>query len=113
MALCAEAGCQAEVTRGRCARHRREHDRRYASRNRQLYNSKRWRLTRRRKLFLSLLCELEHDGCEGLASEIHHRTPLSEDDSDRNRWSLDGLVSACRPCHSRETRREQLAVREA
>jgi 5-methylcytosine-specific restriction enzyme A len=103
--LCAEAGCQARVSRGRCARHRRERDRRYLSRNRQLYNSKRWRLTRERKLSISPTCER----CgETLAQEVHHRTSLADDDSDRNRWSLDGLVSVCKPCHSRETRREQI-----
>jgi 5-methylcytosine-specific restriction endonuclease McrA len=107
--LCLEPGCgSAARSRGRCDRHRREQTKRHRSRHNAFYASKRWRITRRRKLFTAPLCELEHPGCEGLATEVHHRVPLDQDDSNRNRYSLEGLVSACRPCHSRESRREQL-----
>ena len=56
------------------------------------------------KLFLNPLCELEHPGCLRIASEVHHRVAI-EDGGDE--YALDNLVSACKPCHSVETMREQ------
>jgi 5-methylcytosine-specific restriction endonuclease McrA len=106
--LCTTPGCMAEVTRGRCPEHTAEQTKRHRSRHNAVYASKRWRITRRRKLFATPLCELEHPGCEGIASEVHHKTPLDQDDSIQNRFAMAGLVSACNPCHSRETRREQI-----
>jgi 5-methylcytosine-specific restriction protein A len=106
MRLCTAPGCSEPVGTGnRCREHNRERNRRYASANRPTYNSGRWRLTRHRKVHIDPICEL----CENaLATEVHHRTPLTEDDSDGNRYSITGLVSVCSPCHSRETRHEQL-----
>jgi 5-methylcytosine-specific restriction enzyme A len=110
--VCAEAGCPNPVTgRGRCDLHRKAKERDRArirraenrERNR-LYARKRWRMTRKHKLFLNPLCELEHQGCLGLANEVHHRVAI-EDGGDH--YALDNLVSACKPCHSRETLREQ------
>jgi hypothetical protein len=51
--LCAAAGCQAEVTRGRCAKHAAEADRSHRRRHRDIYATKRWELTRRRKALCS------------------------------------------------------------
>jgi len=70
-----------------------------------MYASKRWAMHRRRKLFLNPLCELEYPGCLGIANEVHHRVAM-EDGGDP--WAMDNSVSTCKPCHSRETRREQV-----
>jgi len=70
-----------------------------------MYASKRWAMHRRRKLFLNPLCELEHAGCQGIANEVHHRIAMEDGGA---KYALDNLVSTCKPCHSRETRREQL-----
>jgi 5-methylcytosine-specific restriction enzyme A len=69
-----------------------------------MYARKRWALTRRAKLFANPLCELEHPGCLGIASKVHHRVAMEDGGAD---YDLDNLVSTCKPCHSRETRREQ------
>jgi 5-methylcytosine-specific restriction enzyme A len=99
MALCAEAGCQAEVTRGRCAKHSAEADRRHRRRHRDIYATKRWAITRRRKLTMNPICER----CNSeLATEVHHANGYDEP------HALSGLEALCSRCHSRETRREQL-----
>ena len=110
--VCIEAGCPNPVTsRGRCDFHReaKERDRSRVRRaeNRErnrFYARKRWRMTRKRKLFLNPLCELEHPGCLRIASEVHHRVAIEDGGGE---YALDNLVSACKPCHSVETRREQ------
>ena len=67
-------------------------------------------MTRKRKLFLNPLCELQHACCTGLANEVHHQVAL-QDGGDI--FSLANLVSACKPCHAVETSREQLIRRRA
>ena len=112
--LCLEAGCPNPAAgRGRCDFHRKalERDRSRVrreegrARNR-MYASKRWAMFRRHKLFLNPLCELEHPGCRGLANEVHHKVALEDGGA---AYALDNLISTCKPCHSRETRLEQLA----
>jgi 5-methylcytosine-specific restriction endonuclease McrA len=73
------------------------------------YARKRWTMARRNKLFLTPLCALEHPGCLGIANEIHHRVAM-EDGGDA--YAIENFVSTCKPCHSRETRREQRARTE-
>lgn len=111
--LCAEPRCPNPATgRGRCDAHRKTNERHRSrvrredarERNR-FYARKRWAVTRNHKLFLAPLCELQHPGCEGIASEVHHRIAMEDGGAE---YTLDNLVSACKPCHSRETRREQL-----
>lgn len=92
------------IYRGRCAKHSTQRNRSLNRAGRQLYNSKRWKMTRRRKLNQDPLCELGHEGCLGLASEVHHAVAL-EDGGEP--LAMSNLVSSCKPCHSRETRREQ------
>jgi 5-methylcytosine-specific restriction endonuclease McrA len=62
-------------------------------------------MTRKAKLFANPLCALEHPGCLGIANEVHHRIAMEDGGAEH---AMDNLVSACKPCHSRETRREQL-----
>jgi 5-methylcytosine-specific restriction endonuclease McrA len=70
---------------------------------RELYSKKRWKITRAKQLFRQTLCELQHPGCLGIANEVHHRVPIREGGEV---YALANLVSACKPCHSVETRRE-------
>ncbi len=71
-----------------------------------MYARKRWGMFRRQKLYLNPLCELEHDGCRGIANEVHHKVAMEDGGAP---YALDNVVSTCRPCHSRETRREMVA----
>jgi 5-methylcytosine-specific restriction protein A len=108
--LCLESKCPNPATaKGRCDFHRKLQERERSrvrrdearARNR-LYASKHWAMVRRRKLSLNPICEL----CDvALATEVHHRTAL-EDGGEK--FAAENLVSCCRPCHSRETRREQI-----
>lgn len=109
--LCLEPGCPNPATaKGRCDTHRkalkrdRSRVRREDGRERnRLYASKRWAMTRERKLFLTPLCELEHPGCLGIANEVHHRAMEAGGEV----FALENLMSTCKPCHGRETLREQ------
>ena len=111
--LCLEPRCPNPATkRGRCDEHRkaRERDRSRARREdardrNRMYASKRWAMFRRRKLFLDPLCQLQHPGCKRIANEVHHKTAM-EDGGER--YSFENVISTCKPCHSRETRREQI-----
>ena len=91
---------------GRCDFHRKEKERdrsrvrRAENRERnRFYARKRWAMTRKHKLFLNPLCELEHPGCLRIASEVHDRIAI-EDGGDE--YALDNLVSACTPCQPRK-----------
>ena len=116
MRIC--SGCRATVDmatarkyKGRCVecgrkRERdRSRDRRSAARERELfYKRKKWEATARHKLFNDPLCELKHPCCLGIASEVHHQTPLQDGGEP---YAMENPISACKPCHSAETRREQ------
>jgi 5-methylcytosine-specific restriction endonuclease McrA len=68
-----------------------------------MYARKRWAMPRRHKLSLNPICEL----CDRtLANEVHHKVAMEEGGA---KYDLDNLISACKPCHSRETRREVVA----
>lgn len=109
--LCLEPRCpnEAEI-RGRCRAHHRERER---GRNRvrtkdgrernRFYARKRWRMTRRRKLFLEPLCEyVEANGerCRFIAEHVHHRIDLADGGAEYN---LDNLMSICKRHHSKIT----------
>jgi 5-methylcytosine-specific restriction enzyme A len=111
--LCLEPGCPNPPTsRGRCDKHRRALERERSrvrrektrERNR-MYARRRWAMVRRHKLFNDPMCELDHPGCLGIASEVHHKVAMEDGGA---AYDTENLVSACKPCHSRETRREQL-----
>lgn len=65
-----------------------------------VYRSKRWRILRRRKLFLDPLCER----CGAIATQVHHIEGV-----EISTWEIEQLESLCASCHSVETRQEQLA----
>jgi 5-methylcytosine-specific restriction enzyme A len=101
--LCAEAGCMSEaVSRCRCREHARERDRLYRSANAPIYASKRWKITRRRQLFLEPLCQ--HPGCNRVATDVHHLTDLQDGGA---LWSFENLESLCHAHHSEITRSRQ------
>jgi 5-methylcytosine-specific restriction endonuclease McrA len=93
--------------RGRCDEHRTAPERNRCRSRRDLarernsfYARKHWAMVRRCKLLANPICELCN---ERLANEVHHRTPLEQGAAEYDR---ENLVSTCKPCHSRETRRE-------
>src|SRR5918999_5964364 len=110
--LCLEPRCPNRATaRGRCDEHRKAQEaqrsrvRREEARERnRMYARKRWAMARRAKLFANPLCELEHPGCLGIASEVHHRVAMEDGGEE---YAIENLVSTCKPCHSRETMRER------
>ena len=97
---CMEPGCgEFAAYRGRCSLHAGARARATTRVGRSVYNSKRWRILRRRKLTLNPICER----CdERLATDVHHVHGVEQDP-----WSLDGLESLCHACHSTITREEQ------
>jgi len=117
--LCLESRCGNPATaRGRCDEHRKAQERERSrvrraegvERNR-FYARKHWRMVRKAKLFANPLCELEHEGiCTQIAEEVHHRVAMEDGGAE---YDLTNLVSTCKPCHSRETRREMLERRRA
>jgi hypothetical protein len=90
--LCVEPGCvEAAVSRGRCPAHRRERNRRYRKRvNRKVYDSAKWRYTRRRQLFNEPLCE--NQGCDRITTDVHHRRAIQDGGEV---WSLVNLQPLC------------------
>jgi 5-methylcytosine-specific restriction enzyme A len=114
--LCSEPRCGNEVrdagSKGRCDFHYRQMERQRSRSRREdararnvMYASKRWWALRRDKLLQNPGCELQHPGCLGLASEVHHKVAMEQGGA---AWELSNLVSCCKRCHSKETRREQL-----
>lgn len=102
MRLCARAGCGEPPVGSYCRAHTRQRDRQHRSANRWVYDTKRWRVLRRRKLALSPVCE----SCrQVLATDVHHRLAIQ---AGGEAWSLNNLESLCKSCHSIETRREQV-----
>jgi 5-methylcytosine-specific restriction protein A len=110
--LCLEPRCPNPATgRGRCDKHRKAKERERSrvrraegvERNR-FYARKRWAMVRRNMLYLNPLCELEHPGCLGIANEVHHRVAMEDGGAE---YAIENLISACKPCHSKETSRER------
>jgi 5-methylcytosine-specific restriction protein A len=103
---CLEAGCPNLATaRGRCDEHRRERERersrrRRAERGPRIYGTKKWQVTRKRKLAMNPICE----ACEKeLAVEVDHIVPLGRGGDP---YSLEGLSSLCSPRHWAKTAAE-------
>jgi 5-methylcytosine-specific restriction endonuclease McrA len=102
MRLCTAPGCTEPAGTGdRCPEHNRERNRRYMSANKPIYNSRRWKFTRRKQLHLEPLCAV----CGDLAEDVHHKTDI-QDGGDM--WALENLESLCHRDHSQITREEQL-----
>lgn len=99
--LCLEPGCPNVATwRGRCPLHARERNRETRSQNASLYNSKRWKLTRRRKLTDTPLCER----CGRVAAHVHHRIDLQQGGDP---WNQQNLEALCASCHNSTTAKRQ------
>jgi 5-methylcytosine-specific restriction protein A len=97
--LCLNAGCPNPATyRGRCAEHARTLNR-TTHRNRRIYNSKRWAITRRSVLHQHPLCP-----CGAIATDVHHIVDL---EAGGDPWAQHNLQALCHPCHSRTTRQGQ------
>lgn len=101
--LCAEPACPEPATyRGRCATHARTTDRAINRAGTSIYNTKRWRLLRRRVLFEQPICA----GCDNaLSVDVDHITPLPHGEP-YARANVQGL---CKTCHGRKTNHEQRA----
>lgn len=96
--LCSHPGCPDQVIyRGRCAKHTTQVNR-DTHRNRRIYNSKRWQMTRRKVLNKSPLCP-----CGELATDADHILAI-EDGGDP--WALTNLQALCASCHATKTNRE-------
>lgn len=96
--LCSTTGCPEPATyRGRCPDHARTHNQ-ATHRNRHVYNSKRWKMTRRRVLFEQPLCP-----CGNLATDVDHILSIEEGGDP---WNQANLQALCASCHSRKTNQE-------
>lgn len=102
---CTEPLCpNASHHRGYCLEHARTRERHINRAGRRIYGTKRWALTRRRYLFEHPLCETP--GCKAIAEDVHHKVDIADGGDP---WNPDGLEALCHSCHSRTTRRGQLA----
>lgn len=100
--LCLEAGCPEPIKhKGRCVHHARTINRQ-THRNRGIYNSKRWAMTRERVLFEQPLCATE--GCDEISTDVHHIVDLEQGGDP---WARSNLEAHCHSCHSRITRQGQ------
>jgi hypothetical protein len=91
--------------RGRCRPCASQAEReRQQQRGPRLYDTKRWRITRRRVLFDRSICE--HHDCDEISTDVHHlQSPEERPDL---AFSLSNLAALCHACHSRVTRNEQI-----
>jgi 5-methylcytosine-specific restriction endonuclease McrA len=104
-APCLEPGCPSLASptgRGRCAAHAQDRDRQIDRAGRGVYNTKRWRMTRKAKLHQTSLCER----CGAIANTVHHRQDLAQGGDP---YSLANTESLCSKCHNSETRMRQIA----
>ena len=91
--------CQRPATyRGRCAEHAR-HTNRATHRHRSIYNSRRWKLTRRAVLFAQPLCL----HCGDIATDVDHVTPIEDCVDPYDQANLQAL---CHSCHAIKTKQE-------
>lgn len=104
--LCLEPRCgNTAEYRGRCKPHARARER-ATHPNKNIYNTARWRHTRRKQLNREPLCRQ----CGRIATDVDHIVPIEDGGPT---WSLDNLQSLCRTHHSQKTRAEQEARRSA
>lgn len=103
--LCLADRCPRPAVRiGRCAIHARERDA-ATHRNKHLYNSAKWRNTRRLQLHLHPMCaHCDSEGRDTLATEVDHIIPVEQGGP---MWDRHNHQSLCKSHHSMKTRREQ------
>lgn len=110
--LCLDPECPNPARPGsnKCDEHARSYERersraRRDTSHKSFYDTKRWRLTARRKKFDNPICE---DCGEALSEEVHHDPPLGVLLAEgRNPYDQAVLVALCKPCHSAATLRER------
>jgi 5-methylcytosine-specific restriction protein A len=104
ISVCLEPGCPSPATwRGRCNQHARQRDKTIARAGYRTYKTAKWRRTRSRYLARHPVCEL----CDrAIAEQVHHVIDLADGGS---AWAEANLQALCAPCHSKVTRRRQLA----
>ena len=96
--VCLQPLCPEPATfRGRCQQHAKERDSQTHG-QRSVYNNKRWRYARKRRLFLDPLCP-----CGQIATDVDHITPLERGGEP---YALGNLQSLCKSCHARKTNQE-------
>jgi 5-methylcytosine-specific restriction protein A len=102
---CAQPGCRAIVTRGRCAAHRRSERDRPNVDIRKWYRSPRWRALRAWKLKQQPHCGGREDGipCGAQTTDIDHIIPHRGNSA--MFWSVGNLEAKCHRCHSSKTGR--------
>ena len=65
------------------------------------YNSKEWRALSRAKLQdCGYKCEAMLEGCQRIACEVHHMTPIKTPEGWEQRYEWDGLKGVCIACHN-------------
>lgn len=102
--VCETSGCPEFVHyRGRCRRHARQRNRETRSQNKPIYNTTKWKLTRRRYLFEHPLCEC---GCGQIAEDVHHKVDIAKGGDP---WDPANLEALTHSCHAKITRREMVA----
>lgn len=100
--LCITPGCAGTVTyRGYCQAHARVKEQRTNRAGAHIYNTAKWKHTRRRVLFEQPLCAVE--GCGEIAVDVDHIVPLP----DGAPYDLANLQGLCKMHHSQKTRSEQ------
>lgn len=70
-----------------------------------MYNSKRWKVLREKKLSVDPLCE--SDGCSDVATDVDHVVGIADGG---DVWLMSNLASLCKRCHSRKTMAEVKGV---
>lgn len=88
---------QADQSRATRARH---YSLKRDKRSKAFYNSNEWiRLSQTRLQHDEYRCQI----CGGIATEVHHKTPLTESWDDRFEWN--NIISVCVSCHNRLDKR--------
>jgi 5-methylcytosine-specific restriction endonuclease McrA len=82
-------------------------------RNQRFYQSRKWYDLRSYKLALNSLCEIcSSTGLIEVAVEIHHTVNINTNEGWQNRFNVDGLMSLCKSCHSKQTVQETTMRKE-
>jgi 5-methylcytosine-specific restriction protein A len=107
---CRQPGCPELVAAGYCSTHQRVVDqgyraRGYRSKQGNAYQTKRWRILRRRVLTEQPKCLGYPEGtdCGELAVEVDHVVAVEDGGA---MWDRSNLVGRCKACHGRKTREE-------
>lgn len=101
--LCKAPLCSSPATyRAYCRRHAQERERAINRPGYSLYRTKRWKLLRKRVLYENPLCQAP--GCEDIATDVDHITPLFDGGPPLDRSNLQAL---CKRHHSLKSRQER------